>query len=138
MSVMLRTTNPAVADEENPRDRRRPYVGQTVVFHIRPGEGRGGKTTAPAMVTHVYDDDAVELLIIYAADDFLTRIKIPRRTEQNPINAWSFNEWDEEHYLKPVVASVSPYDDSDLHDKIAKLDRELGVLRNIVAERVKK
>lgn len=96
MSVMLRTTNPAAAGDTG--DHRQPYIGQMVVFHMRPGEGRGGKMSAPAMVTYIHDEDHVELLVIFAADDFITRIKIPRRSDQNNVNCWSFNDHDDINY----------------------------------------
>jgi hypothetical protein len=138
MSIMLKTTNPDAVDAMDPtHDRRVPYPGQILVYHMRPGEGRGGKITAPGIVTRVEDDDHVELMIIHAADDFITRWKIPRKTEQNPVNAWSFTEWDEKHYDRPVnVAITSEIVDkmiedkaAPLHSKIASLEGELRRLR---------
>lgn len=139
MSVMLKTTNPEAAGAMEPdRDRRVPYVGQAVIYHARPGESRGGKSLAPAMVTRVEDDDHIEAMIIWAADDFITRWKIPRKTEQNPINAWSFSEWDEKTYAMPATIVVDPGPTlSDLssqvetlRSKIASLEGELRSQRN--------
>ena len=99
MSTMLKTTNPEAVNEIDPnRDRRVPYVGQSLIFHMRSGEGRAGKMTAAAICTQVEDEDHVELLVIFAADDFITRWKIPRKTEQNNTNCWAFNAYDELHY----------------------------------------
>lgn len=149
MSVMLRSTNPEAAGElELDRDRRVPYVGQAVVYHLRPGEGRGGKSFAPALVTRVEDDDHVELLIMFAADDFLTRWKIPRKTDQNPVNAWTFNDWDEKHYqpdAKVEPPAVTKLDLEKMHGEIEKLGAQVksleGELRrhhqNQNAQRVK-
>jgi hypothetical protein len=106
MSVMLATVNPEAAKEAGQGDRRVPYIGQWVVFHSRPGEGRGGKMTAPAMVTHIHDEDHVELLIVHSADDLITRFKIPRKTEQNNINCWAFNEQDEKHYQRSPLIEI--------------------------------
>lgn len=100
MSTMLKTTNPsAVAEADPSSDRRVPYVGQAVLFHARPGEGRAGRVVSPALVLRVEDDDHADLLIIYDADDFIVRQKIPRKTDQNNINAWSFNEHDQKNYM---------------------------------------
>jgi len=138
MSTMLRTVNPEAAAESeglNPRDRRVPYVGQSVLFHSRPGEGRMGKMIAPALITEVIDEDTVELLIIYAADDFLMRMRIPRKTEQNNINCWSYNAHDEEHYLKPIVLPaplISRVEFDQLADEVSKLKAEVKELGRVV------
>lgn len=134
MSVMLRTTNPQAIDEIEPdRDRRVPYLGQMLVFHARPGEGRGGKLANAAICTHLFDEDHVELVVIYAADDFVTRMKIPRKSDQNNMNCWSFNEVDEKHYLRPPPAPPTISDINKLFEertaslsaKIASLEGEM-------------
>lgn len=135
MSTMLATTNPAaVAEIEGNKDRRKPYEGQVVIFHMRPGEGRGGRMQAPAIVTRVEDDDHVELLVLFAADDFISRWKIPRRTEQNPYNSWAFNAHDESNYTPgplPIV-QLQPADDLNWDD-VKQMYREIGELRASVA-----
>jgi hypothetical protein len=135
MSIMLRTTNPAALAEIDPhKDRRRPYQNQQVLFHARPGEARMGRAVANAEVLNVEDDDHVELLIKYAADDSIVRFKIPRRTEQNPYNAWSFNEHDQEHYQKPPLLPVPPTPHGHLTwDDVTAMHAEMAVLRNKVA-----
>lgn len=137
MSVLLATTNPEAAAEYEPnRDRRKPYLGQPVIFHMRPGEGRAGKMTAPAIVTRVEDEDHVELMIIHAADDFITRWKIPRRSEQNNVNCWSFNAYDEEHYQPNGTAKLpvaTPDGDLTWND-VKAMYQEIGTLRARVQE----
>jgi hypothetical protein len=100
---MLRTTNPEAAGEGD-HDRRRPYQGQSVIFH--GNDRRAGRTDAIADVMFVHDDDHVDLLIKYDADDFMRREKIPRKTDQNNINCWSFNDYDEQHYVVDPAATV--------------------------------
>lgn len=135
MSTLLRTSNPAVMAEIDPgRDHRIPYQGQIVIFHARQGEGRGGKLTAPAIVTAVEDEDHVEIMIIYAADDFHTRWNIPRRTEQNPFNAWSFNDHDEVHYRPGAPKPEAPKPDGHLDwSDVESMHHEIGTLRNRLA-----
>lgn len=144
MSVMLKTTNPEAAGEADPdRDRRIPYVGQSVVFHARPGENRGGKSCAPALVMKVQDDDHIEVTIVWAADDFLTRWNVPRKTEQNPVNAWSFNEWDDKHYqpnAKPEAPAVTALDLEKVRNEVDKLSAKIKSLEGELhrtAQRVK-
>ena len=80
--------------------------------------------------------------MIYAADDFITRIKIPRRSDQNPVNAWSFNEWDEVHYLRPApptprldeIEKLFEERAATLNAKIASLE---GELRRLVQQKGK-
>lgn len=135
MAVMLRSTNPAAVNEIDPtRDRRRPYEGQRVIFHSRPGEARMGKQRAIADVLTVEDDDHVELLIHYAADDALVRWKIPRKTDQNPFNSWSFNEWDEIHYQpgEQKPAALKP-EGHFTWDDVSAMHTEIGHLRSRVA-----
>jgi hypothetical protein len=137
MSVMLRSTNPAAVNEIDPdRDRRVPYQGQRVLFHSRPGEGRSGKMTAIADVMAVEDDDHCELLIHYAADDAIVRWKIPRRTEQNPFNSWSFTEYDQYWYQRSAGHPGEPPPPSpESHltwDDVKAMHAEIGVLRNKV------
>ncbi len=135
MSVMLATTNPEAAMAMDPgKDRRVPYEGQVLIFHMRPGEGCGGKLRALAICDRVEDDDHVELIVIHSADNLITRWKIPRRTDQNPVNAWSFNEWDERHY-RPATAEVdAPKPEGHLTwDDVKAMHAEIAMLRNKVA-----
>jgi hypothetical protein len=135
MSVMLRSTNPAAVNEIDPhKDRRRPYQNQQVLFHARPGEARMGRAVANAEVLNVEDDDHVELLIKYAADDSIVRFKIPRKTDQNPFNSWSFNAWDDKHYKPAAIEPEVPKPEGHLTwDDVKAMHAELGVLRNKVA-----
>lgn len=135
MSVMLQTTNPEAAGAMDPaRDRRVPYQGQTLVYHMRPGEGRGGKITAPGIVTRVEDDDHVELMIIHAADDFITRWKIPRKSDQNPVNAWSFTEDDDKNYRPGAEKVDEPKPEGRLTwGDVMAMHAEMATLRNKIA-----
>lgn len=132
MSVMLRSTNPeAVAEIDPHKDRRVPYVGQIVVYHMRPGEGRAGKMSAPAIVTGIEDDDHVEILIIFSADDFMTRWKIPRRTDQNTVNCWSFNEHDDVHFQRNGHVPKAPQPQGHLTwDDVHAMHAEMAAMRN--------
>jgi hypothetical protein len=136
MSTMLRTSNPtAVAEEIDPgRDYRRPYKGQRVLYHSRPGEGRAGKFTEIADVINVEDDDHVELLVILGPNDFHARLNVPRRTDQNPFNSWSFTEYDQEHYRPGDEKAEAPSPTGPLNwDDVKAMHSELGALRNRVA-----
>jgi hypothetical protein len=134
MSTLLRTHNPDAVDDNAEYDRRRPYVSQSVVFWPRPGEGRSGRFQTAAIVTDIHDDDHVSLLIIWDADDFIQRRNVPRKTEQNNVNAWTFNEHDEIHY-HPEQKSLLSWNDIDAAVKrIQSLEEEVVTLRNSIVQ----
>jgi hypothetical protein len=114
MSTMLSTSSPEAFEEitMGSHDRRKPYVGQMVLFHLRPG-GRGSivnnqnRTTRPAMVMGVGEGGYVDLVVFYGTAqhpnlgkvlDCDDRENVPRRSEQNPVESWSFNDHDEQHH----------------------------------------
>jgi hypothetical protein len=102
MSVMMRTVNPeATAELEAGRDRRLPHVAQMLLYHARPGEGRRGRLEAPAVCNAVLDEDHVDLTVIWEGDELVTWRNVPRRTDQNTFNAWTFNAVDQKHYVSP-------------------------------------
>jgi hypothetical protein len=125
------------------RDRRRPYQGQALVFHVRPGErGSGNMLTRSAMVLRVLDEDHVDILVIYGDFttqvgkllDFDIRLSVPRRTDQNSSNAWGFNEWDETRYRPGAERTVEPQPTGHLTwDDVKAMHAEIGVLRNRLA-----
>jgi hypothetical protein len=81
-------------------DHRRPYVGQTVLFHPRLGElgfiGREG--CVPAQVLSVVDDDHVDLNLALAGVNPVVRLNVPRKTDDEPSGSWAWNDHDAEHY----------------------------------------
>lgn len=124
MSVMLATTNPEAMAEYQNKDRRIPYVGQWLVFHTRPGEGRAGSMTAPALVLRIHDEDHVDILIKWGQEDEIERQKIPRKTDQNNFNAWSFNAHDEINYR----------DDSPVREGLHAVEHRVHELERRVAD----
>lgn len=79
MGHMLASMNPQAAHEiDNPV--ALPGVGSTVVYCPRPGEVRAGKTRVPAIVLKAdAENGLLDLVVIYEADDFLSRKSLPRR-----------------------------------------------------------
>ena len=81
-----------------------------------------------ADVLHIHDDDMVDLLVTYADDDQMIRVNIPRKTEQNPFNSWSFNADDEENYLPHIVGRRSLI--KEMRDEIAELRNRITALES--------
>lgn len=79
MAHMLASINPEAADEID-RPTPLPDIGSTVVYIPRAGQVRAGKTRVPAIVTgRDVDNRLLDLVVIYDADDFLSKPRIPRR-----------------------------------------------------------
>jgi hypothetical protein len=132
-----------MAEIDPGRDRRRPYQGQALIFHVRPGErGSGNMLTRSAMVLRVLDEDHVDILVIYGDFttqvgkllDFDIRLSVPRRTDQNSSNAWGFNEWDDTHYLRdvPTPATPEPTGHLDWND-VKAMHAEMAAMRHRLA-----
>lgn len=79
MAHMLASINRDAADEiDHPTPL--PDIGSTVVYIPRSGQVRAGKTRVPAIVTgRDVDNGLLDLVVIYDADDFLSKPRIPRR-----------------------------------------------------------
>lgn len=85
-----------------------PKVSDTVIFYPRPGELRAGAGKHAAIVTAVNDDDTLDLVVIFDADDFIGQRRVPMR-----INGEGMG-W---------VKKPSPT--AALEDRIARLERQL-------------
>jgi hypothetical protein len=73
-------------------------------------------------------------MVIHAADDFHTRWNVPRKTEQNPFNSWSFNDHDQEHYRPGAAKPEVPKPDGHLTwNDVKAMHAEMAVLRNKVS-----
>ena len=153
MSTYLATSNPeAVATEIDPgHDRRKPYVGQVVLFHPRIGMGQ----IAPAVVLQVNDDDHVDLCVILGASgpatvslnmagvvahraaNMLSGViyhSVPRGNEQNTNDVWAFNDHDRKHYHKDAVKH-DPHPTGRLDwDDVRVMHDTIIELRNRLAE----
>lgn len=70
---LLATTNPRAAAEiqPDPPRPRLPGVGQTVVYHMRRGHGRNGRTSFPALVQGHGERDTLMLTVIIDAGDMV-------------------------------------------------------------------
>jgi hypothetical protein len=69
---LLSSVNPqaAAAIHSAPVKARLPGVGETVIYHMRQGYARSGKTRVPALVMGHGDRDTLSLLVMIDAGDF--------------------------------------------------------------------
>lgn len=131
MGHMLASINPEAADEID-RPTPLPDIGSTVVYIPRAGQVRAGKTRVPAIVTgRDVENRILDLVVIYDADDFLSKPRIPRR--QGDDHGWELVGGQEEksgeilgdigsqlNELRDIIASVN--------SRVDAVDRRLDVL----------
>jgi hypothetical protein len=72
----------------------RPHVGQRVVYHSRPGEGRPGKPTTVADVVDAHADGSADL-VVHGLGESRVMENVPPHGDQAPFNSWSPTEHDE-------------------------------------------
>jgi len=78
-----------------------PGVGESVVFYPRPGELRAGRGKHAAIVTASNDDDqSLDLVVIYDADDFIGQRKVKRRSLDGGMG------WEPMYATKTLPAAV--------------------------------
>lgn len=80
MGHLLKTVNPEAAADIANETKPIPCIGETVIFFPRPGELRAGRGKHAAIVTAVNDDDTLDLVVVYDADDFIGQRRVARRS----------------------------------------------------------
>jgi hypothetical protein len=98
----------------------KPHIGQTVLFHPRPGELGyvAGTPVVPAIVVDLLGNDNLKLAVV-AGDSLVLRLSAPPKTEQDPLGSWEFCNAEHHH--------------SNAHE-LQKLRDELRELQEQVAE----
>lgn len=90
MGHYMASVNPEAADYLGDADSL-PAVGEIVLFHARPGEGRRGKKKFPAVVIGRNDargPTGLDLLVIYDARDMVDLDSCQRADEHNNSYCW--------------------------------------------------
>jgi hypothetical protein len=123
----LETMNPDAVDQIGGTEADdMPGIGEWVVYHGRPGEGRRGKNTFPALVMDVAETgDAVTLMVAYDVDDWLYLERLPQRTANHQWPAWS-------HRKALQGATPNPGRLDDVRKGLEDLRHELVALRTMI------
>lgn len=130
MAHMLASINREAADEID-RPTPLPDIGSTVVYIPRAGQVRAGKTRVPAIVTgRDVDNRLLDLVVIYDADDFLSKPRIPRR--QGDDHGWELVGG---QALSPEMAWAHEFRDhkEKSGEILGDVGSQLNELRNIIA-----
>lgn len=123
---MLETVNPAAVDEIGGAQATGPFVSESVIYVARNGEGRSGKTEFPALVMRdaTPGSDALELLIVYDANDVIVR-EVPKQTDSNPAGCWKPRR-------EMTEQTFNPNRLQDVRKQVADLTKELEALKTAV------
>ena len=80
MAHLMKTINEDAA-RDNVAVEPLPGVGESVVFYPRPGELRAGRGKHAAIVTASNEDDqSLDIVVVYDADDFIGQRRVKRRS----------------------------------------------------------
>lgn len=89
MSMMLKTVNPeaaAVLEGEYPK----ALIGSPILYTLRPGVRRGGRTTAPGFIMSQNDDGTCNLMIFFEPEDVIDERYIPEKSEHQVNHCWEY------------------------------------------------
>lgn len=127
MGHLLKSINPMAAEaiQPAPAAPRLPSVGDVVIYHMRPGERRQGRTTFPALVQGNSQEGKLNLTVILEAGE------LKNETLVSPIGPGSEHHvWerpDGSHLADAFRNTVA-----SLHQRIGELEGENKSLRDLV------
>lgn len=118
LSHLLASVNREAAERIQPEPAKAalPGVGEMVVYHMRPGHGRNGKTFFPAIVQGHGDRGTLMLTVIIDAGDLCDESLVEERRVGT-----EFHCWERVDRPFPVAEDVPP--DDEAHEKIASLEK---------------
>lgn len=117
MSHLLATINPEAADPVAPPDL--PEMGEMVIYRVRPGEGRRGKSEFPALVlgaNNIRGRTGLDILVCYDANDVIMMDSVQMMDDFHDSSCWRLRG---EH-------------ESNIRVELARLREEIAALRRAV------
>jgi hypothetical protein len=125
MSHLLSTVNPEAADAIQPAPARQPLpgVGETVVYTMRPGYARSGRTRFPAVVMGG-DRGVLDLLVMIDAGDMNDEQMVPEAGPGQEFHCWE--------RVAPTAVPGIHGTVAALHERIGKLEDEFKAIRDTV------
>jgi len=125
---LLATTNPEAAAEiqpDAPRPRL-PGVGQTVVYHMRRGHGRNGRTSFPALVQGHGERDTLMLTVIIDAGDMVDE----QFVEQIGLGKDDGHCWEWPEGVRPLAERLD--EPAGLRSKVNEIESQISELYTCV------
>lgn len=128
MSHLLASVNQEAADQiqpEAPRPRL-PGIGQSVVYHMRRGHGRSGRTRFPALVQGHGERDTLMLTVVIDASDMVDEQHVSMiGPGKDDGHCW---EWPEG--VRPLAERIE--EPAGLRGLVNSLDEQVGEIRACV------
>lgn len=93
MSHLLATINPDAVKTEPPENL--PEMGEMVIYRVRPGEGRRGKSEFPALVlgqNNIRGRTGLDLLVCYDAQDVIMNDSVQMMDEFHDSSCWRLRD----------------------------------------------
>lgn len=117
MSHLLASVNAEAAARIQPEPVKAPLpgVGEVVVYHMRQGHGRNGKTFFPAIVQGQGDRGTLALTVIIDAGDLCDESLVEERRVGTEFHCW-------ERVDRPFHAVEDVPPDDEAHAKIADIE----------------
>ncbi len=111
MSHLLASVNREAAEriQPEPERSRLPVVGEMVVYYMRAGHGRNGKTFFPAIVQGHGERGTLALTVIIDAGDLCDESLVEERKVGTEFHCW---ERPEVGFAEPVFAPMSVDEDA--------------------------
>lgn len=127
MGHLLSSVNKQASDAIQPAPAvpRLPEVGELVVYHMRPGERRQGRTTFPALVQGQGDRGTLNLTVILEAGELKNETLVSQIGPGAEHHVWE--RPDGSHVADAFRNTVA-----SLHQRIGDLEGENAALRNCV------
>ena len=122
MAHLMKTINEDAAKDLGAPDPL-PGVGESVVFYPRPGELRAGRGKHAAIVTASNDEDqSLDLVVVYDADDFIGQRKVKRRSLDGGMG------WEPLPNRPQVTVNRAPQEIAELRELIDNATKRLDAL----------
>lgn len=127
MGHLLSSVNPEAADRIQPEPpvARPPQVGELVIYHMRPGERRQGRTTFPALVQGAGERGLLNLTAILEAGELKNETLVSEIGPGRDAHVW-------ERPDNSALAEVFRGTITSLHQRIGDLETEMKAMRAIV------
>lgn len=89
MSMMLKTVNPEAAGVLE-GDYPKAQIGAPILYTMRMGQRRGGRTEAPGFIMSQNDDGTCNLLVINEPEDIIEERHIPMKSDHQVNHCWEY------------------------------------------------
>lgn len=137
MSHLLKTVNPAAADEierqsNAPPAKRLPDVGEIVIYHMRQGHGRQGRTRFPALVQMHGERGTLGLTVVLEAAELKNETLVEEIGPGRDSHVWERPDISALAEIFRGTMTAAHTRIGELDARVADLEKENDSLRDCV------